>query len=279
VVKQTIYDNLGIPIHYYVRVDFQGFTQIVDALGGVDIDVECPLPDIEVAAGRQHMDGEDALLYARSRISTNDFDRNRRQRKLLMALWEQGLTVDVVPKLPALWKAMADTFETDLPLDKVISLALQGLRVRPNTILSESIGPWQVQSWVSPGGADVLLPIGDEVRALLTEFYAPPDVAAVQRVEGMGVEVWNGTPRPEASELAAVALHWAGFQATDAGLADRQDYAESQIIAYTADAEAAERVAGQLGLPTSAIQYRSDLPSPVPIRVILGSDFDPCGLH
>ena len=55
-VKQTIHYNLGIPIHYYVRVDFKGFIKIIDAVGGVDVDVECPLPDINLSAGLHHMD-------------------------------------------------------------------------------------------------------------------------------------------------------------------------------------------------------------------------------
>ena len=98
----------------FVRVDMEGFTEIIDAVGGVDVDVECPLTDLEIETGMHHFDGETALLYARSRITTNDFDRSRRQRKLLMALWEQALTVDLIPRLPPLWFAMGGAFETDL---------------------------------------------------------------------------------------------------------------------------------------------------------------------
>ncbi len=114
-----------------------------------------------------HFDGETALLYARSRITTNDFDRSRRQRKLLMALWEQALTLDLIPRLPLLWFAMGGAFETDLPLKEAINLAYVGLRLRPQHIFSQSIGPWQVQNWTTPEGAEVLLPLHEEIQELL----------------------------------------------------------------------------------------------------------------
>jgi len=276
VVKQTIYESLGIPIHYYARVDFEGFIKIIDAVGGVDVDVECPLPDIELAPGVHHMDGEEALLYARSRISTNDFDRGRRQRKVLMALWQQGMSKDIIPRLPALWIAMKDTFQTDLPPGQVIRLASIGLRLKPNQILSQSIGPWQVQDWVTPGGATVLLPLDGEIEALLTSFYAPPDSAFLKRIDQTRIQVLNGSPRQEADQLAATALRWTGFQVTSTGLADSQNYTTTQIIVHNADEGIAATVAQQLEAPRTAIQYQPDPSSAIDIQVILGSDYDPC---
>jgi LCP family protein required for cell wall assembly len=275
-VKETIYENLGIPIQYYVRVDFAGFVRIVDAVGGVDVDVECPLPDIELVPGLYHMDGEDALLYARSRITTSDFDRARRQRKLLMALWQQGLSLKLIPKLPALWVAMGGAFQTDIPLDQVIGLAYVGLQLKPSQIFSQSIGPWQVQDWVTPEGAEVLLPLNDEIQKLLESFYGPIDMDFLRRVGETRVEVRNGSPRLEADQLAASTLGWAGFQATGTGPADRQDYAATQILVYDAEQEIADLVAQQLDAPRSAILIQPDPSQPVDIEVILGADYDPC---
>jgi polyisoprenyl-teichoic acid--peptidoglycan teichoic acid transferase len=277
VVKQTIYESLGIPIHYYVRADFQGFIKIIDAVGGVDVDVECPLPDIELAPGMHHMDGEDALLYARSRITTSDFDRGRRQRKVLMALWQQGMSKGIIPKLPALWLAMKGTFQTDLPLDQVIRLGYIGLRLKPDQILSQSIGPWQVQDWVTPGGAAVLLPLDVEIKDLLTTFYAPPDIAFLERIERTRIQVLNGSQRQEADQMAATSLRWTGFMVTTTGLADSQSYTATQIIVHNTDEDVAETVAQQLDAPRTAIQYQLDPSSPADIVVILGSDYDPCG--
>ena len=118
-IKATIEYNLGIRIHYYARVSFDGFVQIVDALGGVAVPVECPLsdtfPDPESPTGQtdvdwlpgiHHLDGKHALWYVRSRYRSSDFDRNRRQQQILRGLYSQILTLDVIPKLPQLWSAL-----------------------------------------------------------------------------------------------------------------------------------------------------------------------------
>jgi len=278
-VKQTIADNLGIPIHYYVRVDFDGFIKIIDAVGGLNIDVECPLPDIELQPGMTHMDGEMALLFARSRITTSDFDRGNRQRKLLMALWDQGLSIDVIPKLPALSIAMADTLQTDLPLDRVIGLAYKGLQLRPSMIFSNSIGPWQVENWTTPEGAAVLLPVEEEIQNLLVTFYSDPDLAFLEQIGETRIQVLNGSLRQDAEQLAATKLRWAGFQVPTTGLADRLDYAQSEIRVYGASPDIAELAAQSLDLPRSSLQYLDDPASPVDIQVIIGADYDPCNPH
>jgi LCP family protein required for cell wall assembly len=281
-VKQTIHHNLGIPIHYYVRVDFQGFIEIIDAVGGVNVDVECPLPDINLTAGIHHMDGKEALRYSRSRKSTSDFDRGRRQRKVLMALWDQALTLDLIPKLPSLWRAMDDTFQTDLPLDQVINLAYVGVQLKPQHILSRAIGSNQTQSWITPQGAAVLLPREGEIRTLLEGFYAPVDKANLDAVDQVRVRILNGSQQRQAAELATASLGWDGFKVVDRGLADRQDYAQTQIQVYTGNVAAAEKVARQLKVPLSAIQdltglaQQPDPSKPVDIHVILGRDYDPC---
>jgi LCP family protein required for cell wall assembly len=281
-VKQTIHHNLGIPIHYYVRVDFQGFIQIIDTVGGIDVDVDCPLPDIKLSAGMHHMSGNEALRYARSRYSTNDFDRGRRQRKVLMALWDQALTLDIIPRLPQLWWTMANSFQTDLTLDQVINLAYVGVQLKPQRILSRAIGPRHVQSWITPQGAAVLLPNHQEIRAMLESFYAPVDTTRLDAADKVSVQLLNGSSRQDADQLAASTLRWAGFKVASAGPADRQDYAQTQIAVYSGDMTTAEQIAGELRISSAVIQdlaavQGSGAPAnPVEIQVILGRDYDPC---
>ena len=278
-VKRTIQESLGIPIHYYVRADFDGFIEIIDAIGGVEIDVECALTDIELEPGIQHMDGELALLYARSRITTNDFDRSRRQRKLLMALWGKAKSTDIITKIPALWVAMAGTFDTDMPLSQVLSLGYLGIQLKPNYIFSQSIGPWQVQNWTTSEGYEVLLPLDDEIQELLDAFYGPIDFDFLQRVGETQIQVLNGTWQEQAARLAATNLGWMGFQVSDVGMADRQDYAESQVIVLSAEEDVAELAAQTLDLLPSSLRYQPDPASPVNIRVVLGADHDPCAVR
>ena len=283
-VKQTIYYNLGIPIHYYVRVDFQGFINIIDTVGGVDIDVDCPLPDINLTAGMHHMDGQQALRYARSRKSTSAFDRERRQRKVLTALWDQALNLDLIPRLPELWRTMADSFQTDLPLEKVLDLAYLGAQLEPQRIRSAAIGPRQTQGWTTPQGASVQLPRQEAIRSLLENFYAPLDLNRLDQTSQIRVRVLNGSPRHEAEQLAAAALKWEGFRVVGSGLADRQDYAQTSVLVYSDNPEtlsAAERAARSLRVPPAAVQNlvgveQPDPANPVDILIILGRDYNPC---
>ena len=280
-VKQTIHRNLGIPIHYYVRLDFQGFIKIINLVGGIDVDVDCPLSDIDLSAGVHHMTGEQALRYARSRKSTNDFDRARRQRKVLMALWDQSLTLNIVPQLSELWWTMANAFQTDLSLEQVINLAYVGVQLEPQRILSRAIGPQQVQSWVTPQGAAVLLPRHQEIRAMLEDFYAPVDITQLDAVHKLRVRVLNGSQRRDAEQLAASALRWAGFNIASTGLAESQDYAQTQIVVYTGEMAAAEQVARELKVSSpiqdlTGLQEQPAPADPVDIQVILGLDYNPC---
>jgi LCP family protein required for cell wall assembly len=277
-VKQTIKENLGIPVEYYVRVDFGGFVEIIDAIGGVDVDVECPLPDIELTAGMHHMDGAEALAYARSRMSTDDFDRSRRQRKLLMALWQQGLTKDIIPRIPSLWAAMSGKFQTDMPLDRVISLATVGLGFRPDQIFSQSIGPTQVEDWTTPQGAAVLLPRHEELQKLLMSFYGPIDLAYLQRIAQTRLQVLNGRWEDQPHRMALTSLGRTGFRITSSGLADNPHYTRTQVIVHNADEDMARLVAQNLGVSPEDIQFQPDPSSAVDIQVIVGSDYDPCAV-
>ena len=281
-VKKTIHHNLGIPIHYYVRIDFEGFVKIINTVGGIDVDVDCALPDMKLSSGMHHMDGKLALRYSRSRYSTNDFDRGRRQRKVLMALWDQTLTLNIIPRLPELWWTMANNFQTDLSLDQVINLAYVGAQLEPQDILSRAIGASQVQGWMTPQGAAVLLPRQDKIRILLENYYTPVDPRDLAGANKLVVRVLNGSQRREADQLAVASLRWAGFKAKPAGVADHQSYSQTQILVYTGNTGAAQEIARELRIPAASIQdltgtaQQPDPANPVDFQVILGRDYNPC---
>jgi LCP family protein required for cell wall assembly len=281
-VKQTIHNNLGIPIHYYGQADFEGFIHVVDTLGGLDVAVDCPLPARNLEAGIHHMDGVEVLKYMTSRKDYSDFDRGRRQRRVLMALWDQALTPGIIPRLPELWVTMADNFQTDLPLDKVINLAYFGLQLKPRNIHQASINRKHVEDWIAPNGAMVLRPREEELREFLEGFYAPIDHASEERVDRVRVQVLNGSQRFQAEELAADTLRGKGFKVVDRGQAERQDYAHTQIRVFKGDPAAGTWIAERLKVPLTAILDLTttpdppDLSNPVDIKVILGADYDPC---
>ena len=129
---------LGIPIHYHATMEFEGFIHMVDAVGGVDIDVPKAIDDPgydgfgegrrgwSITAGRHHLDGADALAYARSRKSAgeSDFTRAGRQQQIIVGLKDAATDGgSVFWELPGLIGAVGDSIRTDLPIDRLPELA------------------------------------------------------------------------------------------------------------------------------------------------------------
>jgi LCP family protein required for cell wall assembly len=128
-VKGVISEFLGIPIHYYALVNLDGFVDIVDAIGGVDmyvpqriVDDEYPLLDgtvtqLVIEAGEQHMNGEEALAYARTRHADSDYYRMSRQRCVLEAAMEQTDPTSLILNFGKFADVIKNTTTTDIPVD------------------------------------------------------------------------------------------------------------------------------------------------------------------
>lgn len=130
-LRTAVAENFGITVHRSVRLNFQGFVRLVDALGGVEVDVPRLLVDnafptadygtmtVRFDAGRQHLNGERALIYARLRNVDDDYGRAQRQQQLVQAIGSKLLN-------PFTWTAMASalfsSLETDLTLGDALSL-------------------------------------------------------------------------------------------------------------------------------------------------------------
>jgi LCP family protein required for cell wall assembly len=131
---------LGVPVHYYAAVDLAGFANLIDAVGGVDIDNPKAINDptyggwtdghvgFKLSAGPHHLDGETALAYARSRrgAGDNDFTRARRQQQLLVAIRTRLTDPTLLPRLPSIIDAGSRTVKTNFPqdrLDEMLSVA------------------------------------------------------------------------------------------------------------------------------------------------------------
>jgi LCP family protein required for cell wall assembly len=185
-LDKTLRYNLDIPIHYYARIDFRAFADLIDELGGVTVDVKAPIRDrvpdplhpsgskyLVLAKGRQTLDGPTTLRYCRSRMTTSDFDRSRRQQQVIVALATKLLTLDTLVRAPKLWEKYHSSVETDLTMRTAVRLAyiVQGIGIE-NT-RTKGIGTGTTRSWRTPGGAQVLLPntaaIQDTVRKLVLE--------------------------------------------------------------------------------------------------------------
>ena len=128
--EETVQDFLGIRLHNYVVVDFQGFKDLVDVIGGVDINVEKrmyyydPYADFEInlRPGMQHMDGKTAMQYVRYRDEEGDIGRIRRQQKFIMALYKQIASKNIIAKIPGVSKQIMSMIKTDLSLKEMVEL-------------------------------------------------------------------------------------------------------------------------------------------------------------
>ena len=125
--KKTIENISGLDIHYAVSVDFVAFKEIIDTLGGIRITLDKPFSEtnqfeegiIELPAGTQNIDGDTALLYARARFSSSDFDRSKRQQQLLLAVKEKGTSLGVISnpiKILSILNSLGNHVKTDAEL-------------------------------------------------------------------------------------------------------------------------------------------------------------------
>ncbi|MBI3738662.1 MAG: LCP family protein, partial [Chloroflexi bacterium] len=269
-LKDTIAYHLGIRIDHTAMVQFDGFRKIVDTLGGIDVPVACPYTDwhlidpsydpynennwslYTVQPGVNHMDGDLALWYARSRLKSSDFDRGRRQQEVLRALFTQILKTDTLSRIPQLYNDFSSTVITDLGLADLLKLALYAPKLTNANIRSYYIRPPYVTSWTTPAGAAVLLPQDPDLTQMLIEATTLSTTA--QQRQTISIEVQNGTTFAGWDTLAANRLNYAGF-ATTISAADRQDYSNSVLIDLTTtqDPNARNTILNGLGLYSANI--------------------------
>ena len=292
-LKDTIQYNLGIRIDHTALVDFDGFRQIVDTLGGVDVPVSCPYtdwrlidpsydPNIEanwnlytVNPGVIHMDGDLALWYARSRQKSSDFDRGRRSQEVLRALFNQALQTGVIPRIPELYNDFKNSIDTDLGLGDILQLSLYAPKMTNADIRSYYIRPPYVNSWITDGGAYVLSPNQPLLSQMLTEALSA-STKTVQR-QTVKIDVMNGTSVAGYETLASNRLNYAGYE-THIIPSDRQDYAYSVLIDKTTaqDRSLSNPILNVMGMLPGSLIPAPDANSTANYLLILGYDYQPC---
>jgi LCP family protein required for cell wall assembly len=163
-MRDTVEDNFGVTIDHYVLVDFEGFTDVVDAVGGVDVAVPEQIRDdnyptedfgtevVVFEPGPQHMDGERALKYARTRNADNDDARRERQFQLLRALFDEGQSLGSLTRATDIILALGDAVQTSFTLPAQISLARIGLDMAESDIHLVGVGqPLVQEGWTDDG--------------------------------------------------------------------------------------------------------------------------------
>ena len=299
-LRQTILYNFGINVHYHVLIDFGGLQQVVDFVDGVEIVVECAIKDKEhedtrlpdearmvddvyavLDAGVYEFDGLEALWYARSRRGVTDLERGRRQQQILRGVWSRLRNSGQLQnpgELYRLWQLAQTLVHTDLAVDVLASLLPVGPGLAPDDIVYHTLvlGRHTIP-WRTSAGAEVLLPVYEDLLPVLREFYQPPTDKRL-RLAGPGIRVLNGSSLPARDSIAASQLVRDGLNATAAGSALDRSRAHTTLYDFSGATKGSQkaRIANLLGIPDEQIFVSVDAEREVDYEVIIGADYRTC---
>ena len=318
-VKKTVSDLIGYPIHYYFMVNFDGFEQMIDQIGGIDVNVPYAIDDtkypdnnygvihIHFNAGEQHLNGDLALKYARTRHQDSDYGRARRQQQVILAVKNKVLQRQMIPslmlKLPQLLNTLQGAIHTDLPLDKMMALAemLQNADVKhvDQLVLDNHYG---TESY-SEGGAWILVPDMAKIRPAVDRIFgatdnvpgdkthaatatpptklnrallaptATPDILAQLRSEKARVVIVDGSNRPAIVARLAQQLTLLGFDVVQFGSGEEKNVMTSRLIVYHYKPASRAFLKEQLHLSKENVREGSASNLPLDFRLIIGADF------
>lgn len=253
-IQETAGEVLGVPIHYYGMVDFKAFREAVDTVGGVDIMVTEDTAVTErlwdpqvgkhyllnVKPGQQHLDGQGALFYARSRHTSprGDFDRAERQRVLLGALSKKitsaGTYTNPV-KISQLMDAFGDHIATDLSLDDAMRLMSIGKKIGGNFESIDLASPSEpLVKTGMVGNQSVVMPVAgvndySEINALVRSKLKDGYIVK----ENANITILNGTVTPGLATKKAEQLRTYGYNVGTVADAPTSDYEKTVIIDLT----------------------------------------------
>ena len=290
-VEATIEKNFGLHIDYFAQVDFEDFEGVIDAIGGVTIDVPKPLLDAEfptldygykrifIPAGIQHMDGQTAVEYARSRHADSDTGRNQRQQQVLTAIREQGIGLSFLNNTP-LQQSLQRAVKTDLNMGDILSLAQLAIGLNKDNIHSYAID-FNLAVPTDTDAGNVLMPQWDGIHTLVSQFVASTNTAQAATAPAATtpvlapaqIKVLNGTFVSGQAAATQKYLQSKGFQvvgidqATDAG-----NYPTTLIRVYNNRRDTATALATALGINPANIRSGDKAPPGVDIEVICGND-------
>lgn len=249
-LKAILGELYGIDIRWFVEVNFDGFERVIDALGGVTVNVQLPVVDdrypgpdgrlrrVYIPAGVQHMTGAEALVYARSRHGSSDFDRGQRQQRVLLSLREQTDIAAVLPRLDELVAALTSAVRTDIPVGELPRLLSLAERVDTRSIRSYVFAPPYYAREILSGDPRgyVIIPNVSRIRAAVRDAFTIDPTAEARRdaiaAEGAAVWVLNGSGvTGQASDLARYLESW-GLTASAPNQRPDNRPSRTRLLAY-----------------------------------------------
>jgi len=282
--RRLVEDLLGLTIHGYGLLDFEAFTKIVDAAGGVQVDVKRPLRDeayptaafgvqrLSILAGPQLMRGETALRYARTRHGSTDYDRAARQQDVIGALRARLAGGDLLLRLPAIMDQVGPAVRTSFDPANALPVARLGSAIDRGAIRADVLYPCggdfahcELKEQNDPGGF-YLFPVPARVADLVAQLFYDPRVkqeAALVEVRGAGVkkEVATGVSERIAARAYTV------LATTEAPAGRTAVLVRNQAKRHTADA-----LAAQLGLKGATPLPAGDATG-ADVVAVIGTDY------
>jgi LCP family protein required for cell wall assembly len=267
-VTRTVEHLLGIKIDHHVLIDFEGFKEVVDLLGGIDVTV--PEPGVDdpfysetelpgdyypcvFEPGQYHMDGSQALCYARVRRGSNDLDRILRQQRVILAMIAKAAQLDFLDSPQALvnlWEQYKDTVQTDVSDLQAPGYASMAAKIDENSLSFLTLGIVS-SPFTTSEGAQVLLPSPEGVRQLVDAFISDSKLLE----ENATVEVQNTTADTELAARASAYLRSLGLPQSNVVPAEGAVPVNgTEIVVFTGKQYTAERIAGWLGISTAKIR-------------------------
>lgn len=286
-LQKTLEQHLGIPIHYYARVDFSGFEQAVKAVDGVSVDVPETVCDYTIAwqygfscinAGQQDFNSKEALFYARTRASAGaDFDRNERQRLVLLGFRDKVTSLGTFSdprKVLGLIDAAGNHASTNLELGEIKALYDYVSQIDSSKIVSAGLDDYVMTAAIS-GQSAVVPKAGDGNFTEIQRYIRSIFIDGFIKKEGAVVDVLNGTSVAGAATTKADELESYGYKLGKIGDAPSSDYAATRLYDLSdGQAEFTKRYLEQR-LKTTAVSG-NDLPDGITTQadfvIIVGAD-------
>lgn len=288
--SKTVENVLGIPIHYYIQLDFEGFKKMIDTIGGVDIYVEKDIYDpyypaenminyspFKLSAGLHHMDGALALKYARSRKTTSDFDRSRRQAQVMAAIKEKFLTLNILAnpkKVTEIINILGDHIRTNMPIDEMYALWNVGKTIDTTSIINKVFdtaanGPLTASQdsrgyYIYPRqGIDKF----EELQRIAKNLFKEN----LDDLKKIKIEVLNGTTKSGVASTVSQYLIGYGYNVTRIGDAEAKTQ-KTMVYDYSSGKyqSIAQEIANQL---KASLDTKEGNTTSADIQVVVGEDY------
>jgi len=289
-----------VPVNYYAQVDFNTFVQMIDTIGGIDLNVRERLvldpvgtgkDHVVVTKGYRHLVGWKALAYARTRHTEGgDVDRAQRQQDVIFAIMDKVFSPDYFPiflkQAPSLYTQMSAGIHTSLSLEDGVRLAalLQGIpreNIKTGVINYDMIT--MSNTTLDGQNASVFKPKPDDIRILRNEIFGGGAVGAMARTEdplvlikqeNARIRVNNGSYTPDFEKRTATYLQGLGLTVTE--LTSGGPFDRTVIVLYSPKLYTMSFLLWRFNLNsntgTSQIKFEPDPASPVDVEIRVGND-------